>query len=198
MSAMAAKPSPTERGLAMVGVRPYLDGPLPAKEDGMLVVPAGVAEALRQWVRRAHIEITYLPRDNEKRTKLVQAVYVTETFVRAARHGAVYLPHPRVTCTQIGFLLNMIELNQDIRPSAVRRRELDLVQPWLKTWRASMAASANTPSISTARLQRPTRPAPFQLRFPSSLLNRLFTRLTLGIFLAAVLICVPSTYLDFP
>ena len=68
-----------------------LDGHMTAPFGGTLVAPAAVADALAQWVRRAHIEVKYLPRESDRRKALVQAAYATETLVRAAHGGEVLL-----------------------------------------------------------------------------------------------------------
>lgn len=186
MLAMVEKLNPADWVPAMTGVRHSLDGGAPAANGRTLTAPAGVAKALGQWVRRARIEIKYLPRDSDRRKQLAQAAYVTEILVRGVRVGAAPLPYPTATYAGIQLLLKMIELNQDIRFSVERSHELDLVRPWLRTWETSMVGTVGATSFGTTRYSRPARPAPVEKRYLNNSLHRFYVKLVFGIFISAL------------
>lgn len=189
--ATGQKLCPTERAAATPSGGRSQGGHAGAPFGSSLAVPADVADALAQWVRRAHIEVEYLPRDSDRRKTLVQAAYVAETFVRAAHDGEVLLPNPAMTCARIGYLMKLIEVNQGIRHVEARRRELDLVRPWLAAWRSSMGSTATITTTSILFGQCPDWPAAAEIRGSSRQRNRLWISLMAGAALAAALGCVP-------
>lgn len=130
----------------------------PTVDGKTLTIPAEVAAALVEWIRRARIEIAYAPANSERRRQTVQAAYVTETLVRAAHDGEVFLHHPKSTYTQIEWLRSMIELGQGIRRSEARCQELALMRPWLHAWRVSMSEVGGTVPTATSSFSTAVQP----------------------------------------